>query len=235
MTSKKDISEYYDNLYKEFESKDLNRPNLRHRKILKDLKNYGLQKSSTALEIGCGSAVLTNLISQQLSTGKVVGVDISPETIEYAKLKYASKTNMEFFTSDMDDFQYDHKFDFIIFPDVLEHIPIKEHSKIFRNIKKQCHDNTIIYINIPEPNYLEWVAENAPDLLQIIDQPLHINTFSQAIYENNFFVESIESYSLWMDENDYQTLIVKPKIVKNISRKSKWKIFLKRIQYRFFS
>lgn len=236
MVNYKDVSSYYDNYWSTFENKQETKPNLRHRKIIHELNKLGLNKNSNILEIGCGGAVLTNLISKKVTKGKIVGVDISKETIEYNKIKFKNKKNIFFEISDMTDFSHELKFDFVVFPDVLEHIPIEAHSNIFYNLKNSCHDDTVIFINIPEPNHLEWLIKYKPELLQLIDQPLHVYPFSKAIYENNFYIVSINSYSLWASVNDYQMMVVKPKTdLVTVSKKSKLKIFIDRIYYRLTS
>jgi uncharacterized protein (DUF2249 family) len=59
-----------------------------------------------------------------------------------------------------------------VFPDVLEHIPVEQHANIFETVSKLTTPDAVILINIPEPNYLNWVRENDPKKLQIIDQSL---------------------------------------------------------------
>lgn len=204
------VAAFYDKFWAELDKKKLSGINSRHRYILRNLKLAGLKRNSTVLEIGCGLGMLTGFIAKSIPAGKIVGVDISPDSIEYAKKKYASNSNMSFRVDDMTDFKIGDTFDFVVFPDVLEHIPIEAHATIFKTIRQLVHDDSIILINIPNPPALEYMHVHYKSELQIIDQPLHTDKFLKAIYENGFFLEQLSTYSIFFKEPDYQSMIVKP-------------------------
>ena len=209
--SHKEVADYYNKVWAGIEEKTRNKPNARHFFILKNLKKAGLKKNSRVLEIGCGSASLTHMIAKTLTSGKIVGADISNETIALNKKKYAGYNNMEFHVSDMTDFMPSEKFDFVVIPDVLEHIPAEEHPNIFRTIEKVTHDNSTLLINNPEPNLLAWYHKTRPETLQIIDQPLHINYLSNLIYGNGFYIESVSPYGISFDVPEYQNIVCRRK------------------------
>jgi 2-polyprenyl-3-methyl-5-hydroxy-6-metoxy-1,4-benzoquinol methylase len=231
----KQVADYYDKFWQELDSKNLGGINSRHRYILYHLKKAGLKKNSTLLEIGCGLGMLTSFIGKELSTGKITGVDISPESVSYANKKYGNK-NVSFLVSDMTDFKSNEKFDFIVFPDVLEHIPIEAHSNIFSTVRKLVKDNSIVYVNIPNPIALEYCHEHKLPGIQIIDQPLHAYPFLKPVYENGFYVESIKTYSIFYDEPDYQRMIIKPYLpFKKMTVKSKASVISKSIWLRILN
>ncbi len=207
----KDVAEYYNKVWAGIEKKTSNKPNARHYYTFKNLKRAGLKKNSKVLEIGCGSASLTSMIAGYVSSGKIVGADISNETIEMNKRKYAAVKNMEFYVSDMTDFNPSETFDIIVIPDVLEHIPVEEHENIFKTIQKITHDGSTIFINNPEPNLLAWYHKTKPELLQIIDQPLHINYLSKLIYDIGFYIESVNPFSISFDVPEYQSIVCRRK------------------------
>lgn len=228
----KEVSEYYDKLWDEYEATKLSKPNSRHRTIFKNLKKAGLKPNSTVLEIGCGIGSLSGLIINYLSSGFFTGADISPQTIAFLKKKYGSNKT-DFVVTDMTDFSYAKKFDFIIFPDVLEHIPVETHPKIFATLKSLVHHNSTILINNPAPLALEWVHKNKPEWLQIIDQPLHVNHFANLAYSNGFYIEKVDSYSLHTEEYDYQNIIIKPyKPMPVLTQKSKADLMIANIKSR---
>lgn len=157
-TGYKEVSSYYDALWVDLEKQKKAGPNVRHFSILKNLQKQKLKKNSKVLEIGCGIGSLTRLISKKIKYGKITGVDISAKTIAFNREKYKSFKNMDFIVSDMTDFSSSEKFDFVVLPDVLEHIPIEAHDNIFKTIKKITHANSIIIINIPHPNFFRMGA-----------------------------------------------------------------------------
>ena len=209
--SHKEVADYYNKVWAGIEKKSSNRPNARHYFTFKNLRKAGLKRTSKVLEIGCGSASLTQMIARFVSSGKVVGADISNETIELNKRKYSSIKNMEFHVSDMTNFMPDEIFDFVVIPDVLEHIPLEEHGHIFNTIKKVTHENSTLFINNPEPNLLAWYHKTQPGTLQIIDQPLHLDYLSKLIYGIGFYIESVTPFAISFDVPEYQSIVCRRK------------------------
>lgn len=214
---KKDISNFYDS-YTVRQNKS--GVNTRHRIIMQRLKKAGLKDTHKILEVGCGIGTLTGLLAKYCSSGSVLAVDISPKSIEVAKYTYGSFKNLSFLLSDMSDFKSEIKFDFIVLPDVLEHIPLEQHKQLFHTLSQNLSSNGKIAINIPHPHYLEWAHINRPDLLQIIDQPLHTNLLVPNIYGAGLFIQKLESYSISTNPEDYQWIIVKHPEKTNYAEKS---------------
>lgn len=179
----------------------------RHRIIFKSLKKLGLRTDSNVLEVGCGIGTVSSLIIKYITKGNFVGVDISSESIAFAR-NFNPQSNASFIVSDMSDFTSDKKFDFIVFPDVLEHIPVEQHPYLFRCVAKVCSDNAIVLINIPEPNALNWIRVNTPEKLQIIDQSLSIQELINNVYSAGFFVQSIEPYAIHTNVPNYLKIVL---------------------------
>lgn len=179
----------------------------RHRIIHQNLRNIGLKSDSNVLEIGCGIGTVSSLIIKSTPQGKFLGVDISPESIATAK-KLNPQSNADFIVNDMSDFTSDIQFDFIVFPDVLEHIPVEQHSRLFENVAKVCKPSTKVLINIPEPNALHWVRKNRPQDLQIIDQSLSMQDLLNNTYPHGFQVQSICPYSIHMNHPNYLRIVL---------------------------
>lgn len=208
---KENVATYYDGVWKEHELKNAGKPNSRHRTIFRNLKKEGLNNSSSVIEIGCGIGSLSRLIISHLSDGFFVGTDIAPQTIELLKKIYPDRNRTDFILTDMSNFSYSRKFDFVVLPDVLEHIPVEVHPNIFKSLQALTHPDSVILINNPYPLALEYLTELQKDQTQIIDIPLHINHFSDLAYKNGFYIEKVEPYSLWTKQFDYQNIVIKPK------------------------
>lgn len=202
-----DIANFYDD-YKAKQRKI--GVNIRHRTILHYVKQCGLKKNSNILEIGCGIGTVTRLLASYANKGKTVAVDISPESIQEAKAQSQNNSNIEYKVSDMSDFSSIYKFDFVVLPDVLEHIPVSQHKSLFATIRRHMHQDSTIFIHIPNPWYLRWVHKNKPELLQIIDQPLSSDELLANIYPNDLYLHSLQSYSLATEQCDYQAIVLKP-------------------------
>ena len=218
MANKEQVEDFYDEFVKTQKKIGVS---VRHRIIHNNLKALGLKSDSNVLEVGCGIGTVSSLIIQSIPNGKFVGVDISPESIALANKLYPQK-NVDFKVDDMSEFNSDIKFDFIVFPDVLEHIPVEQHSTLFANVAKCSSDNAKILINIPEPNSLNWTRKNKPEVLQIIDQSLSMQDLLNNTYPHGFQVQSIEPYAIHTDVANYLKIVfVRNSEVKNIRLKGK--------------
>ena len=97
--------------------------NERHRRIMDWLTKAGLGATSRVLEIGCGVGTQTELIAGVVTGGHVMANDISPKSVESARQRTAHLRNVDFLVGDIVELRVDGSFDFIVLPDVLEHIP----------------------------------------------------------------------------------------------------------------
>ena len=205
-TDKKSIEDFYDGYTSRQKKMGVNS---RHRTIMKKLRKAGLKSNHRVLEIGCGIGTASGLVASYLKDGFLVGVDISPKSIEIASITFANRNNVEFLVSDMSSFNYKYKFDFVLLPDVIEHIPVEQHRNLFKVIRENVHDNSVICINVPNPYMLEWMRKFSPELMQVIDQSIYTNELLQNVYANGLHLNFLESYSLTTEESDYQWIVLK--------------------------
>jgi trans-aconitate 2-methyltransferase len=161
-------------------------------------------------------------------------VDISVESIKKASVLWKEQSNLKFEVSDMSDFdKKGSTFDFFVFPDILEHIPVDQHNRLFRTIHKHAHQDSVIFIHIPAPRYLQWMIENEPQKLQIIDQPLDSGDLIKSITSNGFYLEKMETYPIFFEEKDYQYFVFRAsKPLFKSTPRSKWEVLKERISIR---
>ena len=228
-----EVSEFYNDY--SVQQKNLG-VSVRHRIIYNNLLDLGLNSSSKVLEIGCGIGTVSSLIIKKVKDqGVFVGCDISDESINIANKNYGSK-NVSFVCTDMSDFTHNEKFDFIVFPDVLEHIPVEQHKNLFEKVANVCHKGTKVLINIPHPDFLNWIRINEPHLLQIIDQSLSMQDLLNNTYPNGFQLYSIEPYAIHTKENNYfKVILVLDNEVKSKSIKSKLINFIFNFKYKLLT
>ncbi len=200
MSSNNDIRKWYNNFSKAQLSTGVN---LRHYRIMNHLSDYGLKNDSTVLEIGCGIGTLTGLIHRVVRKGKLVATDISDESIEIAKNRIPKSTSIEFVVTDMQDFTHAIKFDFVVLPDVLEHIPMEQHDQLFKNIAALMHENSVIVIHIPHPKALDYSRKYTPEILQIVDQSITAKQMIDSTYKNDLVLIDYKSYSVFNNVPDY--------------------------------
>ena len=160
------VMNYYDNFLSHLKY-DHERPNPRHTKIKKDLSGI-IKKDMNVLDLGCGTGITTHYIAEL--GAEVIGVDLSPKLIEFAKVNSAYE-NAEYMVSDITNVDFGKKtFDVICLIDVMEHIPREKILDLIKNIEQYTHQNTIIYLNIPDARFQVYMRGKLPDRLQIIDE-----------------------------------------------------------------
>lgn len=183
--------------------------NPRHRRIMEWLVRFGLRDGMNVLEIGCGVGTQTILIAEANPTGRLVANDISPKSIGHARERLIGTTNVEFITGDIVQLQISGEFDMIVLPDVLEHIPLADHGDLLRKISKLLSPDGHVVIHIPAAQYLEWNIENRPEILQVIDQPLHLEALLPHVASAGLYLHYTEHYGLWTDGPDAAVLVLK--------------------------
>lgn len=227
------ISTFYD----DFADKQIKTGvNLRHFVLFEQIVKLGLKKNNTVLEIGCGVGTLTGLLHKYVSKGKIVATDISGKSIEAAKKRIKDSLKIDFLVTDMQEFTSQYKFDFIILADVLEHIPVDYHHKLFKTLQQYLANNGKIAINIPSPFSIEYYQKHHPELLQVVDQALRADRLIKDASENGLVLETYNLYSLFHKECDYVWVVFK-----NINASAvefitapKIKIIIKKLQKRVF-
>lgn len=231
MSDTQEVKEFYDRYVDKQEKVGINS---RHLSIIDKLVRAGLKPHHRVLEVGCGIGTVSQLIARKTPKGKVLAVDISEKSIEKARVLWKGLSNLSFEVSDMSDFNKPGQtFDFFVFPDVLEHIPVEQHSALFEKISRHAHDNSVVFIHIPAPRFLEHNIRSEREKLQIIDQPLDTAELLAAWQNNGFYLEKMETYGIFYEEKDYQYFILKrnTKIDKSTLRK-KWPVFIERVLIR---
>ncbi len=201
-----DVEKYYDEFSTHQLSIDIN---ARHRSIAQRALVHGLKSNSKVLEIGCGIGTVTQLIAEKLRDGKITAIDISPKSIEIAQNRLKHLTNVSFKAADITQTDIKEKYDFILLPDVIEHIPIEQHPKLFKQLASLLSENGIIFIHIPNPDYLVWETKHNKENLQIIDQPIYTSILCDSIKDTDLYIHFLETYSIWVEQCDYQAIILK--------------------------
>ena len=183
--------------------------NHRHLSIIRHLEICGLKKTHSVLEIGCGIGTVSQLILQYLHLNSTYfGVDISPKSIQLAKNALGKYKNAEYVSADIINLEINLKFDFIVLPDVLEHIPKSSHMKLFFKLDSLLNDKGKIFIHIPHPEQIQWLETYSPEQLQVIDQPIEISDIDYAINSTSLKIDYVKSYSIYSIGKDYRIVVL---------------------------
>ena len=135
------------NMEKSFVNSWLRTLMLRKLEAPKVLSNLIIDKKSICVDIGCGRGVSLLLINQYLNCDKVIGIDLDPDMIEYAKeflsrpprwAKNIRTDNIELLNENATNLNFpDQNFDAVFLFGVLHHILDwkKVISEIYRILK----------------------------------------------------------------------------------------------------
>ncbi len=98
------------------------------------IEKLQLKGSEAVLDIGCGHGKLTEMIAERVPDGHVIGIDSSPEMINYAKETYAKAFNLKFMQLDAQKMLFDDTFD-IVFSNAALHW-VSDHKALLAGVKK---------------------------------------------------------------------------------------------------
>lgn len=209
--------------------------NDRHASIRRWLLTFGLKSGDSVLEVGCGVGQITQLVAEQIGNGHLTAVDISPENIRLASERLKSKSNIDWVVSDMSDIQFSRSFDWVVFPDVLEHIPVDLHGSVLRTTAVALKPGGKVFIHIPHPKYQDYIRSNEPEKLQIIDQSLSAGDLTRSAEAAGLSLEYFESYALYRKPADYQAILfTKHAGVPTPELKPYWSRVIQRLRLRGF-
>jgi hypothetical protein len=97
------------------------------------------------------------------------------------------------------------------------------------------HPHSIILINVPHPEALNYIRLHTPEKLQIIDQSILADNLLNNTYASDLELISYTSYSLFHKENDSVLIKFKKSRALHLSPLSKPEIIrrklIERIQY----
>lgn len=169
---------------------------------------YGLSSNTTILEIGCGIGTLTYLLLKKVTAGKIEAIDISPKSVDYAEA-HLKAANVFFTAADILQFTpQQQSFDRILLFDVLEHIPLEQHGRVFERISRWMHADSLLLINIPNPAAILYEQQHNPAGLQETDQPVYIGPLAAGMEAAAIDILSVETYDVWQKE-EYQFIVAR--------------------------
>jgi SAM-dependent methyltransferase len=127
------------------------------------------------LEVGCGVGINVRVLQKFAS--RVVGIDISDRNIEVAR-EYAASPNTDFKVLDIlhasEDLSRLGPFDAIVLPDVIEHVPLELHRRLFETIELILASPGWVLLTYPTPEYQEYLRKNEPKSLQLVDEAIEL-------------------------------------------------------------
>ncbi len=106
----------------------------RAKSVAKHLSNYD---SPLVLELGCGTGAFSQYILEEMPDLNLLGIDVSPKSVEVAKERLGAHKNTHFMVGDATSLANDSdSCDAVVGNSVLHHLPLQESiNEVFRVLK----------------------------------------------------------------------------------------------------
>lgn len=185
--TQEEVKSYYDDFLNYLRRDEAGNP--RHEFIKETLKFF-VRPGMKVLDLGCGIGITTSYLR---SLGAdAIGIDISPKLCEYAREKFGGK----FLCKDILKLDLNQQFDLILMADIIEHIPLPQHDKLFNILKKHARSGTLILIYLPNPLFIDYVRKHKPESLQLVDESVYIDKLIHRAYKNGFELIYLSLYGI---------------------------------------
>jgi 2-polyprenyl-3-methyl-5-hydroxy-6-metoxy-1,4-benzoquinol methylase len=137
-------------------------------------------KDKNVLDIACGEGYGSNLLAQTAKT--VTGIDISPETIDFAKTKY-KKENLSFIEGSVGKIPVNGEkvFDVVVSFETIEHVDALMQESFLKEVKRLLKDDGIFIVS-------------SPNKLFYSDIPNYKNEFHIKEFYEKEFIEFLRKY-----------------------------------------
>lgn len=157
-----------------------------------------LVRDKVVLDAACGEGYGSSILAQHAK--EVIGVDISRETIEWARSKY-NLENLSFLNCSIDKLPFpDNSIDVVVSFETIEHVSEEIQDKFMREIKRVLKFNGQLVISTP--NKLTY--SDLPDKIN----PFHVKEFYTD--EFNSFLKSFFSHVLLYKQKKETVMLLDP-------------------------
>ena len=171
--------------------------------LAKELLLSVVRPTDAVADIGCGIGILAEAIAKANPRARVVGIDISPANIEYAR-KTVRRRNVQFYQADItEQFSRLHEFsptgyDILALVDVIEHIPEAERPKLFSDLEGIAKPNALLAITYPSPEYQRHLMAEKPEELRIIDNVIEIESLCREAAQSGWTLRLFKTVDVWL-------------------------------------
>lgn len=194
------IREFYDKFSNTF-IRDMLNGNLRIDRINDLLKNVITPDAASMLIIGCGAGQQAHYIATRIAKkANILAVDISTENLIIAG-KLNKHPNIEYRQVDITNDYIEGNWDYILLPDVYEHIPKDKHAILHDKIKTFSSDKCRIVFTVPSPYHQALLREKGEEL-QIVDEDILLDDLVCAAKDIEGVLVYFQMVSVWR-QNDY--------------------------------
>lgn len=199
------IEKFYDEFSDTF-IRDMLNGNIRIDRINVLLKSVITPKAANILIIGCGAGQQAYYIATKIAkNAKILAVDISTENLRIAD-KFNKHPNIEYRKVDITNDNIEGSWDYILLPDVYEHIPRDKQVALHDKIRTVSSDKCRIIFTVPSPYHQALLREKGEGL-QIVDEDIILDDFVSAAEGIEGVLVYFQMVSVW-NQNDYVYAVI---------------------------
>ncbi|HYC71298.1 MAG TPA: class I SAM-dependent methyltransferase [Opitutaceae bacterium] len=123
----------------------------------------------SALDAGCGSAIVSAQLARAYPDAEVLGLDLSRGAVEFCRRTYGAQRNLAFLTADLTqpDLKLDRAFDFIFSTEVIEHLQPDQVAQYLRNLHRFGRPGCRYFLSTPDYSTCWPAVEWTLDLLRL--------------------------------------------------------------------
>ena len=175
---------------------------------------YPFKEDANLLEIGAECGALTGLFCQKVS--KVTAVEYSEKKSQIIYNRHKNYSNLEIFPGNLNDMEFEEKFDYIVLCDVLEYASQftktdNPYSDFLKKIKTMLSEDGVILLAIENRLGLKYFSGSNEDhlgqsFLGIDDYPNinHVRTFSRFELEELIQDAAFSKYKFFYPYPDHK-------------------------------
>lgn len=105
------------------------------------------------LDIGSADGTFTRILIEKTKAGKVIGIDVLPDSVSYAKRRFAHSKVVSFRVADAHDLPFlDKSFDAVFCLETMEHV--EDPKKVAREIYRVLKRGGYVVVLVPNENLL---------------------------------------------------------------------------------
>lgn len=158
-------------------------------------------------DVGCGIGIFAEKIGKKYPASRVIGIDVSEKNIEYAKAT-VSLDNVNFSVASVtEQFAILKELaggvvDAFCLIDVIEHIPAEARADVLAQMAAIASPNAILLLAYPSPEYQQYLIDEDPGELQVIDNVIPAETLLREAISAGWIIKEFQYVDLWM-KNQY--------------------------------
>lgn len=170
--------------------------NARVERAWQTLEQWVCQPPQRILEVGCGIGDNCWRMASHWPESTVVGLDISPRSLEVAKRLFES-ARVSFVAGPLTPDLLAGSFELIVLMDVYEHIAVGDRPILHSALKQLRSSSGQIILTIPTPRHLDWLRHHKPEAIQPIDEAIDLTTILTLAQDTETEVLAYYEVDVW--------------------------------------